>query len=97
MITDGSRSVSLEYLILNHVKTTESLADKNLATAACEHDRPGAPNQTSSDHGNTIAHIHSTFLLSARSSRNACDGPIHVTGPRSSTTVRSESASARSR
>ena len=73
------------------------IIERHLATTCCEHDRPGAPNQTGSDHGNTIVHIHNAFLLSARSSRNACDGPVHVTDPRSSTTVRSESASARSR
>src|SRR5262249_62214056 len=73
------------------------IIERDLATTTCEHDRPGAPNQTGSDRGNTIVHIHSTFLLNARSSRNACEGPVHVTDPRSSTTVRSESASARSR
>jgi len=73
------------------------IVEGDLETAACKHDRPGATDQTGSDHGDAIVHIHSIFLLSARSSRRACEGPVQVTEPRSNTTVRSESASARSR
>ena len=65
--------------------------------ASCEHDRPGATDQAGADDGDAIVHIHSIFLRSARSSLNACEGPLQVTEPRSSTTVRSDRASARSR
>ena len=42
-------------------------------------------------------HSHSTLRRRARSSRRAFDGPEWITRPRSSATVRSDSASARSR
>src|SRR5262249_57049257 len=73
------------------------IIERDLAATACEHDRPGAANQAGPDDGNPIVHIHSTFLLSARSPRNVCDGPVHVTAPRSSTTGWPERASARAR
>jgi len=73
------------------------IIERDIEGAACKHDRPGAADQTGSDDGDAILHIHSIFLLSARSSRNACEGPVQVTAPRSSTTVRSDRASARSR
>src|SRR5262249_45029688 len=79
------------------VNVALGIVEGDLETAACKHDRPGATDQTGSDHGDAIVHIHSIFLLSARSSRNACEAPVHVMEPRSSTTVRSESASAKSR
>ena len=71
--------------------------ERDLEAAGGKHDRPGATDQPGSDDGDAIVHIHSIFLLSVRSSRKARDGPVQVTKPRSSTTVRSESASARSR
>ena len=73
------------------------IVERDIEGAACKHDRPGAADQTGSDDGDAILHIHSIFLLSARSSLNACEGPVQVTAPRSSTTVRSDRASARSR
>ena len=73
------------------------IIERDVEGASCKHDRPGATDQTGSDDGDAILHIHSIFLLSARSSLSACEGPVQVTDPRSSTTVRSESASARSR
>jgi hypothetical protein len=73
------------------------IVERDLEAAGRKHDRPRATDQTGSDHGDAIVHIHSIFLLSARSSRRACEGPVQVTEPRSNTTVRSESASARSR
>ena len=71
--------------------------ERDIEAAACKHNRPGATDQTGSDDGDAIFHIHSIFLLSARSSLNACEGPVQFTAPRSSTTVRSDRASARSR
>jgi hypothetical protein len=45
----------------------------------------------------TLIHSHSTLRRRSRSSDSAFDGPMCATCPRSSATVRSESASARSR
>src|SRR5262249_46964465 len=73
------------------------IIERDIEAAACKHNRPGATDQTGSDDGDAIIYIHSIFLLSARSSLNACEGPVQVTAPRSSTTVRSDRASARSR
>ena len=75
----------------------DGIVERDLAAAAREHDGPGAADQPRSDDRNAFLHIHSVFLLSARSSLSICEAPVQVTAPRSSTTVRSESASARSR
>src|SRR5262249_13763937 len=73
------------------------IVERDVEGASCKHDRPGATDQTGSDDGDAILHIHSIFLLSARSSLSGGEGPVQVTAPRSSTTVRPESGSARSR
>src|SRR5262249_2042369 len=73
------------------------IVERDIPAGACEHDRPGAADQARSDDGNTSAYIHSILLLSAKSSLSICEAPVQVTTPRSSTTVRSDSASARSR
>src|SRR5262249_32769591 len=73
------------------------IIERDVEGASCEHDRPGATDQAGADDGDAIVHIHSIFLRSARSSLNACEGPLQVTEPRSSTTVRSDRASTRSR
>src|SRR6516164_9056286 len=55
--------------------------ERDIEAAACKNNRPGATDQTGSDDGDAIFYIHSIFLLSARSSLNACEGPVQVTVP----------------
>src|SRR5215510_1380628 len=73
------------------------IVERDVAAAAREHDGPGATDEAGSDDGDAPPHIHNVFLLSTRSSLSICEAPVQVTVPRSSTTVRSDSASARSR
>src|SRR5262249_42182133 len=73
------------------------IVERDIAAAAGEDDRPGAADEPRSHDGNAFVYSHGTFLLSARSSLSMDEAPVQVTVPRSSTTVRSASASARSR
>ena len=57
---------------------------------------PCPANQPCTDNRNVI-HSHNTFRLNSISRESTSEGPVCCTSPRSSTTARSDSASARSR
>ena len=79
----------------------DRVVHRGVPARAREHHGPGAADQARSDDGNaghvSSLHIHNFCRRSSRSSRSSFDWPVQVTAPRSRITVRSESASARSR
>src|SRR6266849_81884 len=73
------------------------VVERHVEAGAGEDDGPGAADQARSDGCDALVHSHSSFLLNSRSCFSRVEAPVQVTEPRSSTTVRSDNASASSR